>query len=203
MKITYSSAYRIEDIDQLVVLHKKSFPDFFLSSVGPRFLNEFYRAFLEDPTAIVIIAYQDEIPIGVVVGTLKPAGFYTRMFKRRWIHLALAAILEVSIRPRKLIRLVQNVLSSGSTPPEIADRAYLASLCVSPNFQGQGVGQILVKEWSTEVSSRKVTGAFLTTDANDNEAINNFYVNLMWSLRGRSEQSNGRPMNYYTYDFKE
>ena len=84
-------ALRPEHIEQCVRLHRQAFPDFFLSQLGTRFLAEFYRAFRSAPDAARGVAVDGEgrVP-GVVVGTTRPGGFFSRLLKQRWLALAWA-----------------------------------------------------------------------------------------------------------------
>ena len=79
------------DVPQLVALHRRAFPSFFLSDLGPAFLTEFYRGFLTDPTSVTAVARDDRGDVvGGVVGTTAPAGFFARLLRRRLVGFALA-----------------------------------------------------------------------------------------------------------------
>ena len=44
------------DVRELAALHRRAFPDFFMSTLGEPFLRQFYSGFLNDPTGIAVIA---------------------------------------------------------------------------------------------------------------------------------------------------
>jgi ribosomal protein S18 acetylase RimI-like enzyme len=66
--------------------------------------------------------------------------------------------------------------------------------------QGRGIGRALVERWVEEVKRRGYTGCYLTTDANDNDKINNFYRKLGWKIESTYTTPEGRLMNRYILD---
>jgi len=64
-----------------------------------------------------------------------------------------------------------------------------------------GVGKKLVEYWLQEVRRRGTTGCFLTTDAEGNEKVNQFYQSLSWRIDSVYETPEGRRMHRYVYDF--
>jgi hypothetical protein len=72
------------DISKIVTLHLHSFPDFFLTFLGPAFLRELYTATLEDDSGIGFVALNGEDILGFVTGTAEPSGFYRRLLRQRW-----------------------------------------------------------------------------------------------------------------------
>ena len=80
---------------------------------------------------------------------------------------------------------------------------YFSHPCGKDISQGQGVGQALVEACLFEVRRRGGQGAFLTTDAKGNEAVNCFYQLLDWKLESSYSKAQKRRMNRYIYDFRE
>jgi colanic acid biosynthesis glycosyl transferase WcaI len=58
-----------------------------------------------------------------------------------------------------------------------------------------------VFKWLDEVKSRGSKGAFLTTDAENNDSINKFYQKIGFTLESSYSTPEGRKMNRYIYDF--
>lgn len=186
------------DIRPLAKLHHAAFPGFFLSSLGEPFLVQFYRGFLTDDTAVSVVARAlDGSVRGAVVGTTEPAGFFGRLVKNCWPGFALASARAVTANPKAAPRLLRAVRYRGDAPASVKG-ALLSSICVDPSVQGAGVGRQLVDAWAREVTSRGVDTAFLTTDADDNVAVNRFYRARGWVLSANYTTREGRSMNRYT-----
>ena len=186
------------DVDAVVDAHIAAFPTFFLTTMGRGFLRTFYRAFVGEPSAVALKAFDHSHEfLGFVVGTVEPAGFFKRLLKRRWWAFAGYSALATLRTPRYAARLLRAVAYRGG-PVRPAGYALLSSLAVLPIAQGRGVGKKLVAAWTAHVSDLKRPGMYLTTDAENNEATNKFYqgIGLIPSATYRTKE--GRRMNVYT-----
>jgi GNAT superfamily N-acetyltransferase len=181
----------------------ESFPDFFLTFLGPRFLREFYNSFTYDEAGIGFVAIDEDNGkvVGVIVGPLEPQGYFKRLLKRRWWAFCLASATAVLKHPIIVKRLFRALFYRGEPPPG-TKRALLSSIAVLPQLQGRGVGQALIKRWMEEVKQRGGNGCFLTTDAINNDKINNFYQKLGWKVESTYTTPEGRVMNRYVFDFR-
>lgn len=189
-------------INKVVMIHIEAFPSFFLTFLGPKFLKEFYRSFLEDEQGIGFVALDNDSKeiLGAIVGPLNPQGYYKRLVKRKWFSFCMASMGAVIKKPSVIKRLFKALFYRGEAPQGM-QRSLLSSIAVSPNTQGKGVGKALVVKWLDEAKSRGSKGAFLTTDADNNQAVNSFYQNLGWKLESSYSTYEGRKMNRYVYDF--
>jgi hypothetical protein len=61
----------------------------------------------------------------------------------------------------------------------------------------------LVQSWLDEARERGAVGCYLTTDAQNNDAVNSFYVSLGWMLESSYLTPEGRKMNRYIFDFPD
>ena len=68
-----------DDLDQVVATHLASFPGFFLSALGPRFLREFYAALIRHPQGHLYVAFRDS---GANPGVPASMGEYHDTFTR-------------------------------------------------------------------------------------------------------------------------
>ena len=75
--------------------------------------------------------------------------------------------------------------------------ALLSSVCVDPGLQGQGVGRDLLAAWEGRAAQQGASAAYLTTDADDNDAVNAFYRARGWHLADTFATAQGRRMNRY------
>jgi len=186
---------------QAVEVHLRSFPNFFLSFLGPRFLREFYASFLVDKEGIGFVAQKPNGEIvGMVVGALNPRGFFKRLLMRRWLAFCFASVGSLLKQPTCFFRLIRAVFYRGNSPSG-PSRALLSSIAVDPRVQSIGVGKALVESWVAEVQKRGLTGCYLTTDADGNKLVNNFYEHLGWKLESSYLTPEGRRMHRYVYDF--
>lgn len=193
---------RDKDLKNIVKVHIKAFPSFFLTFLGPGFLREFYKSFLYDSQCIGFVAIDkntEEI-LGAIVGPLNPKGYFKRLLKRKWFVFCIASVVAVFRKPAVMKRLFRAVFYRGEVPVG-PPRALLSSIAVSPQAQGQGVGQALMKRWVEEVEHRGGTGCFLTTDVENNESVNRFYQRLGWKIESIYTTPEGRKMNRYILDF--
>lgn len=190
-------ALALPDVRPLARLHRQAFPGFFLSTLGEPFLVQFYKGFLADDTAVTVVARgPDGSVLGAAVGTTEPAGFFARLIRNRWPGFLLASVRAVAVNPSTALRLLRAVRYRGDVPADAG--ALLSSICVDPAHQGTGLGQQLVGAWTNGVASRGAEAASLTTDADNNAAVNRFYQAQGWVLAGRYTTREGRSMNRYS-----
>jgi ribosomal protein S18 acetylase RimI-like enzyme len=191
-------------IEQLVDVHMQAFPGFFLSFLGPKFLKEFYRSFINDSAGIGFVAHDEQAGrvVGAIVGPLIPDGYFKRLLKKRWWAFCIASIKAVLKKPSISKRLFRAVFYRGESPVG-PKRALLSSIAVAPDYQKFGIGRALVLRWVRQVADRGGTGCFLTTDADGNEAVNAFYQKLGWTVESSYTTPEGRRMNRYIFDINK
>ena len=189
------------DVDAVVRVHLRAFPEFFLSFLGPRFLRVFYGSFPDDPIGLAYVARAPSGEVlGAVVGPLNPQGYFRRLLARRWWAFCSASAVAVLRRPGIIPKLCRAVFYRGDSPPG-GPRALLSSVAVAPEAQGMGVGRSLVERWVAGARARGARGCFLTTDAQGNESVNAFYRKLGWKVEATYSTPEGRSMNRYVLDF--
>jgi len=194
---------RVADVDAAVEVHLQAFPGFFLSFLGRSFLRQFYLAYCDDRTSVALVATRDQPPelLGAVIGPLRPAGFYKSLLLRRWWRFGLAACAAVLRRPLIIPRLVRAVSYRGDAPADRTDRALLSSVAVRPGAQGMGIGKMLVRAFLEKTKQAGLRGAYLTTDADNNDAVNAFYRRMGFKVESEFTTPEGRRMFRHVYDF--
>jgi GNAT superfamily N-acetyltransferase len=190
------------DLVSVVNVHLASFTGFFLSSMGDRFLQEYYKSVLVDETHIAYVFPNTGDVSGFVVGTAQPAGFYKRVLKSNWVNFLLSSIPVVMKDPFVALRLMRRIEMVQGTPFK-DDYALLMSIAVEPNEQGKGIGAQLVAAFLQDAEERGCLGAILTTDAQENDLVNYFYLRRGFHLSRIFVTSGGREMNEYAFRLSE
>ena len=190
------------DVLTVTEVHAKSFPSFFLTVLGTAFLSNLYKAILEDPDGIGIVAIRDMVVLGFVAGTAQPAGFYRRLLRRRWWHFAWSALPSAVRHPA----IVPRLLRAFSMPAQVtqhAGRGTLMSIAVLPECQGSGIGQLLVRSFLNEAVQHGLQQVDLMTDRDNNEPTNRFYQRMGFVCERSFVTPEGRAMNEYVIDLSE
>ncbi len=193
---------RPADVPALAAMHRRAFGGFFLAQLGEPFLREFYRGFLSDSSSITVVGRDggaDGALLGVAVGTLASESFYGRLLRRRWHRFAVAGARAAIRDPRVVGRLIQAVRFRGDTPPGL-DAALFASMCVEPAAAGRGVGHLLANGWADEATRLGAERGYLTTDRDDNDAVNRFHARHGWHIESQYQTPQGRRMNRYVIE---
>ena len=73
-------------------------------------------------------------------------------------------------------------------------------MCVDPNTSSRGVGARLSRAWSEGAAARGATRAYLTTDADDNDAVNRHHQRQGWTIDADYRTAAGRHMYRYVKD---
>jgi ribosomal protein S18 acetylase RimI-like enzyme len=175
----------------------ESFPGFFLSFLGPRFLSLYYSGICAAPEGISFVYLNSSgIPAGFVAGSSNPRGFYSRLLKQDWLRFFLASAGAIIRKPSVIGRIARG-LSHPRGNPVGNDVAGLFSIGVLPELQGTGAGKLLVQAFLSEAGRRGCSRVFLTTDREENQAVNAFYKKIGFKIGRQYETPDGRHMNEY------
>lgn len=189
-----------QHVQDVVDVHLASFCGFFLSVLGSRFLKTFYSGVCSDPDGICSVCINSSGRVSAfIVGTVNPRGFYSRLLRKDWLRFSLASLPAV-IRKPLIIKRVARAFFHPSENPGGSDVAGLLSIGVLPEYQGSGVGRMLVNRFLNEAAKRGCKRVFLTTDRDKNDATNAFYQNLGFSITRQYITREGRNMNEYWID---
>ena len=165
-----------QDIDGIVKIHQEAFKDFFLTSLGRRFLNLYYSTFIKSDDGVVYCAEREGEIAGFSACSYESRGFNTKLIKSNIVGFGLEAFGLLFVRPKAILRLVKNLNKEDSTGTVKDDGSYaeLYSIAVNPSCQGGGVGKLLLTATEADVMEHndKIS---LTTDYYDNEKTIGFY----------------------------
>jgi ribosomal protein S18 acetylase RimI-like enzyme len=186
------------DLDEVVQLHTRAFPDFFLTSLGENFLHELYKSFLLDDSTISKIIEKDMQIKGFVIGTMKPDSFFRKMLFHKWFLLLVYALRAFVKNPVFVSRKLLYALKyRGERPEKLINAALLSSVGVDPLSAKSGFGTLLIKAFCDEAFLKNASAVYLTTDLVENDSVNAFYLKNGFHLEGVLKKTNGRLMNRY------
>lgn len=185
------------EIGQVVQMHISAFPGFFLTTLGPGFLEHLYRGFLDHDDGVLQVAVESGALVGFAAGTNAPGHFFSSLRKRRGWAFALSALPGLVRSPTVVARKLASALSYRGDAPPTLEGALLSSLGVVPAAKGSGAGQQLVRAFERAARARGCKLVYLTTDAVGNERVNAFYRKLGYQQESTFTQSGNRSMLRY------
>lgn len=172
----------INDVTQIVAIHSDAFADFFLTSLGPRFLAFYYSCFIRSSDGIVICAEENSNIIGFAASTKKCRGFNSKLIKNNIYYFISLSFKLLLINPKALIRLARNVTKTSSEVVDAEDYAELYSIAVKKGGQGKGVGKELLLAIEDILKMDNVKRLSLTTDYFNNEVTIGFYKSMKFEV---------------------
>ena len=184
------------DISSVVETHMATFPGFFLTSLGPRFLRLFYGGLVDSPLGILIVAEVDAHAVGFVGGTINESEFFAWLKtsrRRQFVQEAALASLRNPSSMRRLWRARRREAEAASSTYD----AVLLTIGVNPRGKRAGIGRALVEAFGRELAMRGGNGFCLTTDAHGNVGVNTFYLGLGMRHVRTYATAEGRIMNEY------
>ena len=183
-------------IKKVVEIHIKTFNGFFLTFMGKGFLRQMYSSYAQYDDAGLLVAYEDDTPVGFLAYSSDMSGLYKYMIKRKLIPFAWYSLCAFFRKPIVFMRLLRAFLK-----PSEAKRnekyVELASIGVSPECKSKGVGSALISELRRITDFNMYRYITLETDAVNNEIANNFYKKNGFELYREYKTREGRKMNEY------
>ncbi len=198
MQIRSITTKEKETIERIVSIHLETFEGFFLTFMGRGFLKLMYRSYVEHPASGVLVAFEEEKPIGFLAYSGDFSGLYKYMIKRRLFPFAWYSFLAFLRKPAVFMRLVRALLKPGEAKRE-EKYMELSSIGVDPAIKSHGVGSQLIDALKAQVDFSEYAYINLETDADNNEGANHFYRKNGFVLMREFETKNGRRM--YEYHF--
>ena len=164
------------DSNQIAKLHLKSFPDFFLTTLGYSFLKTYYKSCAKSKEAISICAidFESNKILGFAVGCMNSKGFNKKLIYSNIGSYFYQTVILLFTKPIALIRLFKN-LGKGNVLNDKGNYAELLSIGVSPDQNGLGIGQHLLAKFENQVREKGINTITLTTDADSNDSVLRFY----------------------------
>jgi ribosomal protein S18 acetylase RimI-like enzyme len=180
---------------EVALLHAAAIDRGFLSSLGPRFLEEMYRAIDAAPESFLLVEQRDGRVAGFIAGSRDLARVRKGLL-RRPLHLA-AAMAPVLLRPRKLIGAIE-ALRAGTSPPPGLPPAELLSLAVNHRYRGRGLAESLYRRLERKFASMGVP-AFRIVVGADLAPAHRFYRKMGAVARASMEVHSGSSSTVYVH----
>jgi ribosomal protein S18 acetylase RimI-like enzyme len=185
-----------KDVDSVVEIHLRAFPDFFLSFLGYRFLREYYKSIV-DFSQFAFVATKKGRVIGFTVGIDSSVNFYRMILKSRGLKFAFAAVPAILKRPTTISRIVEAFWKRPPVEHDEVPTVNLTSIGVLPEMLGHEVGHLLIREFSLLASKKGFRRIVLETDAESNERVCHFYRKEGFLIRRSFATSQGRRMHEF------
>ncbi|TMK32645.1 MAG: GNAT family N-acetyltransferase [Actinobacteria bacterium] len=187
---------RHADAAALAFLHRRTLPGAFLPVLGEGFLRELYRALIEDPEAVALVAERDGRVVGLATGARSVRRLYRRFYLRHGLRAAIAAGPKL-VRPEVLRRVRETagypVVSNGLTEAE------LLSICVEPAVRERGMGRRLAEEVIRNLGELGAQEVKVVIDA-ANEGGNGFYQAVGFRLERTLAVHDGTTSNVWVIE---
>jgi len=194
------------DLEEIAAIHTNSFPNFFLTKLGKKFLVNYYSLFESDGSVSVVVEDEGEI-VGFSVGYNDGDAFF-KMLKSNFLKFLpaiLCALRRVDVVAELLKKIAKSLFKSriNEIPDKPENYNELASIAVSLKYKGKGVGAKLLQAYIEKVQSQeKCGGVIITTDKYGNDQVVDFYKRNGFRLVAEFQQSQQREMLCFAYDFE-
>lgn len=168
-----------QDIDGIVKIHQQAFPDFFLTTLGNKFLRLYYKCMCDNEDAITLCAEEDGEVKGFATSSYYSHGFNTALIKKNFFKFGLMGVELMFTKPKAILRLAKNLdkKAEGNAVEDNGEYAELYSIAVKPGNQGSGIGKKLLIATEEDVAKHN-SKISLTTDYYNNEKTIGFYHSL-------------------------
>ena len=188
-------------IKKVVQIHLETFKGFFLTFMGRGFLTCLYKSYCQYKESGLLVAFENDEPIGFLAYSGDYSGLYKYMIKRKLIPFAWYSLGAFIRKPKTFLRLFRAFSKSDDVKRE-EKYVELASIGVKPDAKSKGVGSALISELKNIVDFEKYSYISLETDAENNEIANKFYIKNGFELVMTYETKEKRKMNEYIFGRK-
>ena len=167
------------DVDAIVAIHQQAFPDFFLTTLGTRFLRLYYKCMCCCDDAVTLCAEEDGVVKGFATSSYYSQGFNTSLIKKNLIKFGVMGVELLFTKPKAILRLAKNLdkKAEGNAVEDKGEYAELYSIAVKPGNQGSGIGKKLLIATEEDVAKHN-SKISLTTDYYNNDKTIGFYHSL-------------------------
>jgi glycosyltransferase involved in cell wall biosynthesis len=185
------------DLSTMARLHSEVLPSAFMPMLGEAFLRRLFRAHVEDPGAVAVVAERNGEVIGYAAGVMSTSAFRRRFLLRHGIQAGIAAVPRL-VRSGALRRVLEN-----ASYPEMTSGYPEAEFDLVGVRRGTapGLGVLLGREVLAGLAERGADRAKGYVAA-DNRAMNAMVRRMGFRLEGQVSLHDGRPSNIWVIDLE-
>ncbi len=188
---------RLGFVEGVVQCHRKAFPAYFSTLIGPRFLKSLTKYYTTHPDAIMFVA---TLPSGKIIGVVSGGKPELRSkFSHKYLPFLALDILTAALKDRTVrVRLGQHLIDTikktlarfrivGNDRLAEPRRdcagtwCSLLSICTDPEFSGKGVGTALMHAFEQESRKRGYRTMHLSVHHGNDAAIR-LYSKCGWII---------------------
>ena len=185
-------------IEEIVDLHIKAFPTFFLTKLGDEFLKLLYKGYMDDENSGIIVSKNDDQLLGFIAYSTDYPAFFKKLLKDHFFKFAFLAFQAAVRHPSFALKLLGALKKSDDVVKE-EKYVEISSICVDPSIQGKGIGSKLINYMKDNTDFGKFAFISLETDAVSNDAANCFYKKNGFQQARTYITREGREMNEYHF----
>lgn len=197
------------DVHFTAAVHAELLPHGFFTQLGPRFLRAYHETFVDSPHAVAYVATVTDVPVGMLVGIIRPGAHARWVMRHRGLRLAILGAAGLSMHPVVGLRFLQrragtylsgwrrNRRPQGELPAAVDESAVLSHVAVLPGARRSGAGRRLVTTFVEACRAGDMPRAtLLTLDSPDGAGA--FYAGLGWRPGEVRTTRDGHRMRQWT-----
>lgn len=146
------------DLNEVAGIHSESFPGFFLTFLGKKFLSLYYRDVSKSKYGLSLVFEENGKIVGFITGMRSPKYFYADFIKDHWPELIIISFKAIIKKPSAIYKLFKGFLYPKNSSAG-GNTMNLSSVAVLPEMQGKGTGTRLVEgflRFSREINVDRV-----------------------------------------------
>ena len=183
-----------KDLSEVVKVHKKVFPHYFLTSLGDFLLLNYYKEYLNEDPDLFYGAFSGEELVGFSLGlmhdTSKAMTIFEQKFKKQLSRRLLLLCLRLD--PKAISRCFKYLFLRKKQDKKITNRGTYLVFGVLPSFRDKHIASTITYFLFKAFSSRGVGVIYTATNTN------NVHTNDFWKKKGASFVTKEGGHNYYS-----
>ena len=190
-------------VNQVVLMHEKAFPGFFMTLMGRPFLAAYYSIVLKFKGSISLISFdKNGAHNGFAVGFVDPSVFY-KILKKNYFRFILPVFLGLMRRPYLVVNIFRGMLRVIKSEKRL-NRVYTCELAsIGVVKKGRGIGSLLLENFVAEAIKKGASDVSLTTDRYNNDSVIGFYRSFGFVDSGFQKRGNREIIEIVLLDIKK